>query len=139
MPGLFDLLDALENAKIPKGVATSSQRSFVSNVLGRYQLEPRFEFVLTAEDIVHGKPDAEIYLSAAKRFGLPPHHLLVLEDSQVGCRAAVAAGAFTVAVPIGRSLSHDFSATEFVADTLADPRIFQVLGLPSAGSQNRTT
>ena len=56
--------------------------------------------------------------------------MLVLEDSENGCRAALAAGAFTVAVPSGRSQSHNFDGTAFVADTLADPRIYQALGLP---------
>ena len=38
--------------------------------------------------------------------------MLVSEDSQNGCRAAVAAGAFAVAVPGGHSHTHDFSGGE---------------------------
>ncbi len=51
MPGLDELLDALEAAQMPKGIATSSGREFAANVLGRFTLEPRFVFVLTAEDV----------------------------------------------------------------------------------------
>jgi HAD superfamily hydrolase (TIGR01509 family) len=129
MPGLSELLGILETAKIPKAVGTSSGRRFVTDVLSRFGLEPRFEFTLTAEDVVEGKPAPEIYLTAAKRFGIDPSEMMVLEDSQNGCRAAVAAGAFAVAVPGGHSRTHDFSGAAFIADTLADRRIYDALGL----------
>ena len=70
MPGLSELLSALEQAGLPKAIATSSRRRFLQNVLSRFELEPRFAFTLTAEDVVHGKPDPEIYRTAARRFGL---------------------------------------------------------------------
>ncbi len=131
MPGLSDLLDALEAAGIPKAIATSSSRRTLSELLGRFGLEPRFAFTLTAEDIRRGKPDPEIYLLAAQRFGLPPSEVLVLEDSQTGCRAAAAAGTFTVAVPAEHSHGHDFSVASLVVDHLADARLYGALGLPA--------
>ena len=103
MPGLSELLSALERAGIPKAIATSSGPKFVHNVLGRFDLAPRFQFILTCDDVTDGKPHPEIYLKAAERFGIAPSELLVLEDSQNGCRAAVAAGTFAVAVPAGHS------------------------------------
>jgi len=129
MPGLEPLLEQLEAAAIPKAIATSSGPAFVANVLNRFDLRPRFAFVLTCDDIVEGKPHPEIYLTAAKRFGILPEQMLVLEDSQNGCRAAVAAGAFAVAVPAGHSHTHDFTGAQLVLDTLADPRLYEVLGL----------
>lgn len=129
MPGLLDLLGKLEAAGIPKAIATSSGPEFVQDVLGRFDLAPRFQFILTCEDIQHGKPDPEIYLLAASRFGLRPNELLVLEDSQTGCRAAVAAGTRAVAVPGGHSTRHDFAGAALVADSLADPRLLSLLGL----------
>jgi HAD superfamily hydrolase (TIGR01509 family) len=129
MPGLIELLDATESVGIPKAIATSSGRKFARSVLARFQLEPRFEFVLTAEDIVQGKPHPEIYLTAAAKLGLAPQQTLVLEDSETGCLAASAAGAFTVAVPDGQSQNHRFDGVQFIADTLADPRIYRALGL----------
>ena len=56
MPGLVELLAALEKAKIPKAVATSSTRAFTDDVLGRFDFHPRFKFILTSRDVVHGKP-----------------------------------------------------------------------------------
>jgi beta-phosphoglucomutase-like phosphatase (HAD superfamily) len=53
----------------------------------------------------------------------------VLEDSQNGCHAAVAAGAVTVAVPAAHSRNHDFTGATLIADTLADRRIYELLNL----------
>ena len=39
-------------------------------------------------DVLHGKPNPEIYLKAAERQGIEPKAMLVLEDSHNGCRAA---------------------------------------------------
>ncbi len=129
MPGLLELLAALEDAGIPKAIATSSGRQLADVCLAAFHLAPRFSFILTSEDITHGKPDPEIYLRAAQRFGVPPGKMLVLEDSQNGCRAAAASGAFTVAVPGEHSRSQDFSVANLVIETLADRRLYGVLGL----------
>ena len=130
MPGLLALLNALEQANVPKAIATSSRRAFVETVLGRFDLEPRFRFILSAEDVIDGKPHPEIYLKAAARFGVPPDRVVVLEDSQNGCAAAVAAGTITVAVPGGHSLSHNFDGARLSIDSLADPRLYELIGLP---------
>ena len=132
MPGAAELLGALEAARVPKAIATGSGRRFTRDVLGKFHLEPRFEFILTGEDVVHGKPDPEIYRRAAERFEIDAGQMMVLEDSQNGCRAAVAAGAFAVAVPSAPSSQYDFSGAALVVDTLADRRIYGALGI--AGS-----
>lgn len=134
MPGFPDLLDALERADIPRGVATSSRLSFVRDVLSRLDLGERFQFVLTAENVTQGKPDPEIYQIACARLGLEPGQVMVLEDSENGCRAAVAAGTFAVAVPGAHSQNHDFQGCRFIAHSLADQKIYQALRLPASTS-----
>ncbi len=130
MPGLLELLATLEKHNIPKGIATSSRAHVVHQMLPRFDLGPRFQFVLTAEDVTHGKPDPEIYLKAAARFGVQPSEMLALEDSQNGARAAVAAGAIAVGVPGSHNRTrHTYEGCELVANTLADPRIYELLGV----------
>jgi HAD superfamily hydrolase (TIGR01509 family) len=133
MPGLLELLDRLESAEIPKAIGTSSSRRLLHECVSRFGLEPRFEFMLAAEDIVHGKPHPEIYLKAAERFGVPPQEMAVLEDSQAGCRAGAAAGALVVAVPGPHSQSQDFSAAAVIVESLADLRLYEALGLRGVG------
>src|SRR5438093_347264 len=129
MPGLVELMEALERHRIPKGIATSSRRSFVERVLGKFGYQPRFSPILTSEDITEGKPNPEIYLKAAERLAIAPTEMLVLEDSANGCRSAVSAGAITIAVPGPHSRAHDFSGAALVAETLRDERIYRLLDL----------
>jgi len=132
MPGLVQLLNNLEAAEMPKAIATSSSRTFVTRVLQQFQLESRFSFVLTSEDITHGKPAPDVYLLAAEKHALQPGQIMVLEDSQIGCRAAVSAGTHAVAVPSGHSKQHEFQGVQLIADSLADGRIYQTLGIPDS-------
>ncbi len=127
MPGLEELLATLEQRKIPKAVATSSHRRFARRALGRFDLEPRFEFILTSEDVTNGKPHPEIYLAAAQRLHVQARQMLVLEDSFFGTQAAVEAGAFTIAVPTVHSVDVDFGHVNHVATSLRDPVIFNCL------------
>lgn len=127
MPGAALLLEQMVQRGLPRGVATSSGPDFAHDVLSRVGLRDRFGFVLTSADVTHGKPHPEIYERAAERLGVAPAEMLVLEDSENGCRAAVASGAVVVAVPGGHSRRHDFTGARFVADSLADPRIARLL------------
>jgi HAD superfamily hydrolase (TIGR01509 family) len=127
MPGLMDFLEELRAAHVPTAVATSGTREYAEFVLSRLDIRDRFRFVLTAEDIHRGKPDPEVYLLAAKRLELSPQQIMVLEDSANGCRAGVAAGAFTVAVPNRHTQQHNFTGVQFIANWLGDPRIRQAL------------
>jgi HAD superfamily hydrolase (TIGR01509 family) len=135
MPGLSELLDALEGAGLRKAVATSSVRAFTERVLGQFDMVRRFAFILAAEDVAEGKPHPEIYQTAAARLQLEPGQMMVLEDSHHGCRAAIAAGAYAVAVPGAHSRGHDFSGAKLIADSLADPRIYDALGLQMSSHQ----
>lgn len=129
MRGVSDLLATLGAARRPAAIATSGTRDYAATVLARLEIRHLFEFVLTADDITRGKPAPDVYQLAARRLGLAPHQTMVLEDSGNGCRAAIAAGAFTVAVPNRHTANHDFSGVRFVAESLADRRIHTALGL----------
>jgi HAD superfamily hydrolase (TIGR01509 family) len=129
MPGFIQLLDALDAAGLPAAIATSGTRAYATKVLARLEIASRFRFVLTAEDIRHGKPAPDVYQLAARMLELSPRQTMVLEDSGNGCQAGVAAGAFTVAVPNRHTRGHDFAGARFIADTLADQRIFRALGI----------
>ena len=123
MPGLEALIGHLDSLSIPKAITSSSRRAFVDRVLKLLQIPTEFEFFLTAEDVKEGKPNPEIYQRAAAGFGIPPEKMMVLEDSELGCRAAVRANAFAVAVPGEHSCGHQYDGASLVVDSLADERI----------------
>ena len=125
MPGLDTLVRQLHQARLPFGVATSSRRRFAEHILQRDRLIDRLVFLLTGEDVTHGKPHPEMYQLAAQRLGIPASEMLVLEDSANGCAAAVAAGAITVAVPGAHSQAHNFDGAALQAVALDDPRLLR--------------
>ncbi|MDB4766322.1 HAD-IA family hydrolase [bacterium] len=134
MRGLMKLLDRLEHNDIPKAVATSSHQRFANIALSQFDLIPRFEFVLTAESVTNGKPHPDVYLLAAKRMGLQPSQLLVLEDSVTGSKAGVAAGANVIAIPTEHSAGMDYSHVDLMATSLEDPIIWQTIESSQADS-----
>ncbi len=128
-PGLLRLLDHLEGRGLPRCVATSSRRAYAEGLLTDHHLTMRFQFLLGAEDIARGKPDPEIYLKAANRFGVPVASMLVLEDSPAGVAAGKAAGAFTVAVPHEHSPSAGLDQADLIVPRLDDVRLLTSLKL----------
>ena len=134
MPGLFVLLERIEACALPKAVATSSDRKYMTEMLHRFQLWDRFQTKLTAEDVTHGKPNPEIYLKAAERLQVEPHEMLVLEDSEAGTRAAAAAGAHIISIPHEHSRAHDFSVARAIARSLHDPLILGLFPQPQSQS-----
>jgi beta-phosphoglucomutase len=61
-------------------------------------LEEVFQAIVSAEDVVHGKPDPDVFLKAAERLKMPPRKCVVFEDAYVGIQAGHAAGMKVVAV-----------------------------------------
>lgn len=127
MPGLHDVLELIESLNLPRAVATSSPRAYMTPLLERFDLLHRFHFTLTAEDVTHGKPHPEIYQMAASRLNVHPSEMLVLEDSETGTRAAHAAGAFIVSVPNRHTAVGDFSMSRMKIDSLHDERLLSLL------------
>lgn len=133
MPGLFEVLERIEQRRLPKAVATSSARPYLLDLLGRFDLQERFDVLLAAGDVRHGKPHPEIYLKAAEALGLAPAETLVFEDSETGTRAAAEAGATVVSVPNEHTDGHDFSRAHHVAESLHDPSVLALLDRGTTG------
>lgn len=127
MPGLEALLDLLEAHGVPKGIATSSHERFAKRALGMFDLEPRFDFLLTSESVTKGKPNPEIYLTATKNHGVDPAQMLVLEDSIHGSTAAVSAGATTIAIPSRRVDPERFGPVYAICKRLDDSRVLELI------------
>ncbi|MCC9642340.1 HAD-IA family hydrolase [Rhodopirellula sp. JC740] len=130
MPGLDAWVDRLRESGLPFGLATSSRRKFVDMILPTTGWSDELAFVLTGDDVTHGKPNPEMYLKAAERLAMPAKQMLVLEDSGNGAAAAVSAGAVTVAVPNEHTRGHEFSGVHLVADSLEDSRLWGLLPEP---------
>jgi beta-phosphoglucomutase family hydrolase len=82
----------------PMAVASGGPRDIVRRSLELAGLAPLFRAVVTADDVVHGKPAPDMFLLAAKLLGVEPTKCLVFEDAEPGIKAALAAGMQVVRV-----------------------------------------
>jgi HAD superfamily hydrolase (TIGR01509 family) len=98
-PGVPELLETLDQFRLPRAIATSSSRTTVERHLTSYGLMDRFDRIICRGDYENGKPAPDPFLKAAERLGAEPRLCLALEDSYVGVRSASAAGMMTVMVP----------------------------------------
>lgn len=115
MPGSVALTEELSARALPWAIVTSGSRPTATTRLRAMGFQIP-NVLVTADDVANGKPDPEGYLAAAERLGVPPGDCLVVEDAEVGVRAARAAGA-RVAGVAGAGLG---SAKHEVDATIAD-------------------
>lgn len=127
MEGVDEILGIVEALGIPRCVATSSTRQFAESALERTKILERMDFVITAEDVPRGKPHPDIYIEAANRMGIHPSEMLVLEDSETGTAAGVAAKAIVVSVPNEHTQHGTFQGAHFIAETLLDQKLRKLL------------
>ncbi|WP_374421607.1 HAD family hydrolase [Chromobacterium sp.] len=98
-PGIEALLDWVREQKLPRAVATSTQRQLADIKLGRTGLASYFDTVVAGDEVAHTKPAPDVYLAAARKLGIDPLRCVVLEDSIYGLHAGVAAGMRVILVP----------------------------------------
>ena len=97
--GAAELLDTLDELRLPRAIATSSSHEAAQHHLTAHDLVERFHEIVAHGDYAAGKPAPDPYLKAAKRLGVEPRLCLALEDSHNGIRSASSAGMMTIMVP----------------------------------------
>lgn len=97
-PGLIDFLTELQSQGVPMAVGTSAPVSNIAFTLDGTGIRSFFSAVVDASMISRGKPDPEIYLTAAQRLGISPNRCVVFEDAFSGIEAGLRAGMRVVAL-----------------------------------------
>jgi beta-phosphoglucomutase-like phosphatase (HAD superfamily) len=80
------------HGRVPMAVASNGVRENVEATLVSAKLRSLFDYVVTADDVQHGKPAPDVYLEAARRMQVDPARCVVFEDSDEGLEAAHRAG-----------------------------------------------
>jgi HAD superfamily hydrolase (TIGR01509 family) len=101
---------ALDQIATPYCIASNGPHGKMRKTLGITSLLSRFEGRLfSSADVPRGKPFPDLYLFVARHFAVPPSACLVVEDSESGVTAALAAGmsvyGFSGSTPDGRLLA----------------------------------
>jgi beta-phosphoglucomutase family hydrolase len=119
LPGSRELLTALKEAGIPRAVGSSTSRTNLDAIFASTGLGEFFNVVVSAEDVINGKPAPDVFLKAAQLLGIAPERCVVFEDALFGIEAARRAGMKVIAVATTNSLellSHADRAVQSLAE-----------------------
>lgn len=129
LPGAMELLHALHRERW--AIVTSCTRPLASVRIAAAGL-PKPKHVVTANDVLRGKPDPEPYARGAQILGVAAAECLVLEDAPAGICAGKAAGARVVAL---RTTASDAELREAGADWIIN-NCGEILVNPIADSED---
>ena len=93
-----ELLQQARRAGLPCAVASGASRVLVDPGLDALGLTDAFAAVVRREDVIHGKPDPELFLTAARQLGAAPGRCLAVDDAPDGIASARAAGMQVITV-----------------------------------------
>lgn len=95
--GIAAILAHAEKNDYQLGIVSNSTREELMFFFDYHPItKNRFSSLITIENLTIGKPDPEGYLKCLQELGLTAGEAWVIEDSQVGAEAAVAAGISTI-------------------------------------------
>ncbi|MDN0193426.1 HAD family hydrolase [Streptomyces sp. S.PNR 29] len=125
--GVVGVLEKLAADETPYCVASSGSHERIRVGHRKTGLDRWFDDgrIFSSEDVGRGKPAPDLFLHAAERMGVAPERCVVVEDSPLGVRAAVAAGmdvyGFTAMTPAAKLAGATglFGAMGELADLLA--------------------
>jgi HAD superfamily hydrolase (TIGR01509 family) len=118
-PGAIELLDLLDDLRLPRAIATTSSHQTVQHHLKAHNLVERFHYIVAHGDYVNHKPAPDPYLRASQFLDVEPFLCVALEDSYKGIRSASSAGMMTVMVPdLLEPTDEDRELCTFVVDDL---------------------
>lgn len=118
MPHVLELLRFFKQKEVLLGLVTGARARRVFLPPSAPILE-NFDVVITAEDVVHGKPSPEPYLVAADRLKVAPSNCIVIENAPLGVRSAKAAGMKCIALT--STLPEDYlKSADLIVSSLSD-------------------
>ena len=133
MPGVDRFVRVLHGRGLTLAITSSAVRRSIETILARFDLSRMFGVIVDGSEVARGKPDPQAYLVTAGRLGVDPASCVVFEDSNVGVRAAKAAGMYCIAVRNPRAQTkQDLTAADLVVLSFdeVDPGWF-VISSPS--------
>jgi len=101
LPGAVDLVSKLSShpsSKLKWTIVTSASNKYAPRALERAGVPLPSRGIITANDVLEGKPHPAPYLAGAQRCSVEPRNCLVVEDAISGLTSGRAAGSLTLAV-----------------------------------------
>lgn len=123
-PGVLRLIDEAHDHGVRLAICSAANASSVSFVLDRLigaERLKKFEFVLAGDVVSKKKPDPMIYNVARERLGVAVEDCVVIEDSQIGLEAGLAAGMKVIITHTPYTASQSFEGAASVYPNLGEP------------------
>lgn len=98
-PGIDEILEYLQINGIKAAVATATPIELTLQHLEKIGVKDKFDKIVSAKQVEHGKPAPDVYLYACSQIGEKPENCIAVEDSPNGIKSAYAAGCKPVMVP----------------------------------------
>lgn len=90
--GLDDFLEQAKAKQIKMAIGSAAIPFNIDFVLDNIHIRHYFDAIVSADDVLISKPNAETYLKAAQLLNENPEHCIVFEDAPKGVEAALNAG-----------------------------------------------
>ncbi len=119
LAGAAEWLARLHAGGWRQAIASSAPLANVEVMLGALRLDELFDAVVSAEDVTAGKPDPQVFLTAAAKLAASPSQCIVVEDAAAGIEAARRAGMRSIGVSRTATLDADVFVRS-LADLPAD-------------------
>lgn len=119
--GFMDFLENLKSKDYKIGIGSAAIPFNIDFVLDTLKIRSFFDCIVSANDVIHSKPDPETFSKGADILGLAPSSCVVFEDSPKGVEAALRAGMEAVALTTMHPKG-DFDHLENVRLLIADYR-----------------
>ena len=103
LPGVRELVAAIEARRLPWAIATSSRASQVTSSVDALGLD-RAPTIVDASHVKHAKPEPDLLLLAAKRLAVEPSRCWYVGDATWDMAAAVAAAMIPIGVTAGSAV-----------------------------------
>ena len=99
LPGVLYTLRTVRDRGLLCAIASSSSEILIRAVIQKLNIGEFIQTICSADDEAEGKPHPAVYLTAARRLGVPPDRCVAFEDSPNGVQSAKAAGMLCIVVP----------------------------------------
>ena len=127
--GIKEVLQKFKK-KYKIALATGADKEDALYTVTTFGITDYFDYIIAGNEVKIAKPNPEIFIKAAEVLNLKPEECVVIEDANLGIRAAKAAGMFVISIPDELTKSQDHSMANIHLKSISelDNKLLKKLG-----------
>ncbi len=126
MPFIEDILKTAKALNLKTAIATGARREKLDYALKRTKLNGYFDVIVTADDVINGKPNPEVFLKAIEKLGVSPEDAVIWEDAELGVMAAKNANIKCIAITTTNGSKSGLENADITIDSYEDLDLEQI-------------